>query len=65
MDIDDSTNPSSNDDIEQNFLNQFQCLGTTDRDELVTQFQSVSGEDLNYTTARFFLDMNNWYVWND
>lgn len=52
---------TSNDiEIEQSFLQQFSCLGTTDHDELVSQLQKVLGNQLNYTTARFFLDMNNW-----
>lgn len=32
---------------------------TTDKEELIKQFQSI-GENLNYTTATFFLDMSNW-----
>ncbi|EAT32984.1 AAEL014760-PA [Aedes aegypti] len=47
------------DDIEQNFLTQFSSMVTTDKDDLVKQFQSI-GENLNYSTATFFLDMNNW-----
>lgn len=49
-------------DIEQLLLHQFSRMGTTDHDELVSQLQKVLGNQLNYTTARFFLDMNNWYV---
>lgn len=49
-------------DIEQFLLHQFSRMGTTDHDELVSQLQKVLGNQLNYTTARFFLDMNNWYV---
>lgn len=47
-------------DIEQLLLHQFSRMGTTDHDELVGQLQKVLGNQLNYTTARFFLDMNNW-----
>lgn len=48
-------------DIEQSFLQQFSCMGTTDRDELIQQLQKLLGTQLNYSTAAFFLDMNNWY----
>jgi len=47
-------------DIDQNFLQQFSCLGTTDRDELVKQLQILVGNNLNEAAAAFFLDMNNW-----
>uniref|UniRef100_A0A182PFX6 N_BRCA1_IG domain-containing protein n=1 Tax=Anopheles epiroticus TaxID=199890 RepID=A0A182PFX6_9DIPT len=47
------------DDIEQNFLTQFSSMVTTDKEELIQQFQSI-GENVNYTTANFFLDMTNW-----
>lgn len=65
MDIDENTGqgpPSSQQsvDIEQLLLQQFSRMGTTDHDELVNQLQKVLGNQLNYTTARFFLDMNNW-----
>lgn len=66
MDVDENTGqgppPSSQQtsDIEQMLLHQFSRMGTTDHDELVNQLQKVLGNQLNYTTARFFLDMNNW-----
>lgn len=49
-------------DIEQSLLRQFSCMGTTDKDELVQQLQKLLGSPshLNYSTAAFFLDMNNW-----
>uniref|UniRef100_A0A6M2DIG0 Nbr1 FW domain-containing protein n=1 Tax=Xenopsylla cheopis TaxID=163159 RepID=A0A6M2DIG0_XENCH len=47
-------------DLEQSLLQQFSCLGTTDHDELVSQLQKILGNNLNETTARFFLDMSNW-----
>lgn len=64
MDIDENSGqgppPSQGGDIDTSFLQQFSCLGTTDHDELILQLQKVLGNQLNYTTARFFLDMNNW-----
>ena len=50
------------DDIESNLLQQFSCMGTTDHDVLISQLKKLVGEDVNETTASFFLDMNNWYV---
>ncbi|XP_012279704.1 uncharacterized protein C6orf106 homolog [Orussus abietinus] len=48
-------------DLDQNLLHQFSCLGTTDKDDLVKQLQRLLAESqLNETTATFFLDMNNW-----
>lgn len=66
MDIDENTGqgtpPSQppTGDVEQFLLHQFSRMGTTDHDELVNQLQKVLGNQLNYNTARFFLDMNNW-----
>ncbi len=65
MDIDENSSgqgppPSQGGDIDTSFHQQFSCLGTTDHDELILQLQKVLGNQLNYTTARFFLDMNNW-----
>lgn len=62
MDIDKETEaPGSNNiDIEQSLLQQFSCMGTTDKDELVQQLQKLLGSHLNHSTATFFLDMNNW-----
>uniref|UniRef100_A0A182IKB7 N_BRCA1_IG domain-containing protein n=1 Tax=Anopheles atroparvus TaxID=41427 RepID=A0A182IKB7_ANOAO len=54
-----STSTPLTDDIEQTFLTQFSSMVTTDKEELIKQFQSI-GENLNSTTATFFLDMSNW-----
>lgn len=59
MDVDENITQQNN-DIDQLLLQQFSCLGTTDHDELVGRFQKLLGDQLNYPTARFFLDMNNW-----
>lgn len=66
MDIDENTGqgppaPSQQAaEIESLLLHQFSRMGTTDHDELVNQLQKILGNQLNYNTARFFLDMNNW-----
>ncbi|XP_034950115.1 protein ILRUN [Chelonus insularis] len=49
------------DDFDQHLLQQFSCMGTTDKDDLVKQLQRLlAGSQLNEATATFFLDMNNW-----
>jgi len=64
MDVDNSqsegTGGGGGVDIEQSLLQQFSCMGTTDKDELVQQLQKLLGSQLNNSTAAFFLDMNNW-----
>lgn len=64
MDIDNETDGhgGTDMDLEQSLLQQFSCLGTTDKEELVKQLQKLIGSQLNETTASFFLDMNNWLV---
>ncbi|XP_013786782.1 uncharacterized protein C6orf106 homolog [Limulus polyphemus] len=47
-------------DLDANLLQQFSCLGTTDRDVLVSQLQKLLGNQLNAAGCAFFLDMNNW-----
>lgn len=64
MDLDnglpDGSGNNTSMDIEQSLLQQFSCMGTTDREELVQQLQKLLGSNLNSSTAAFFLDMNNW-----
>ncbi|GIY98810.1 protein ILRUN [Caerostris extrusa] len=47
-------------DLDAGLLQQFSCLGTTDRDVLISQFQKILGDELNPAGCAFFLDMNNW-----
>jgi len=35
-------------------------MGTTDHDVLISQLRKLVGDDVNESTASFFLDMNNW-----
>lgn len=63
MDIDNSSEMATNSggiDIEQSLLQQFSCMGTTDREELIKELQKVLGCNVTYAVASFFLDMNNW-----
>jgi len=55
MDCDDGIKENSVDQL----LNSFSSLQTNEKDDLVVGFQSIANE-LSYTTARFFLEMNNW-----
>ncbi|XP_059617415.1 protein ILRUN [Phlebotomus argentipes] len=55
-----SPEPRAQDDIDQTLLQSFSCLGTTDHEELINQLQQIIGQQISYTTAKFFLDMNNW-----
>lgn len=47
-------------DLVQGLLQQFNCLGTTDHEELVQQMLQILGHELTYSAAKFFMDMNNW-----
>ncbi|KAG8193834.1 hypothetical protein JTE90_029567 [Oedothorax gibbosus] len=47
-------------DLDAGLLQQFSCLGTTDRDVLISQLQKLLGDQLNPAGCAFFLDMNNW-----
>lgn len=47
-------------DLDAGLLQQFSCLGTTDRDVLISQLQKLLGNQLNPAGCAFFLDMNNW-----
>jgi hypothetical protein len=47
-------------DMETSLVQQFNCLGTTDKEVLVAQLQKLVGPQLNASAAQFFLDMNNW-----
>lgn len=47
-----------NSDLNQ-LMNSFSSMQTNEKDDLITGFQNITKE-LSYTTARFFLEMNNW-----
>ncbi|VDM20643.1 unnamed protein product [Hydatigera taeniaeformis] len=50
----------SNSEIDAQLLEQFRCLGTDDRDELVKNFNHVVGENVSSGICHFFLDLANW-----
>ncbi|XP_066586487.1 protein ILRUN [Prorops nasuta] len=47
-------------ELDQHLLQQFSCLGTMDKDDLVNELRRLLGDSINVPTATFFLDMNNW-----
>lgn len=48
------------DPVDGTFLRNFGSMGTTDKDVLISQFQSLLGFQLNPAGCAFFLDMANW-----
>lgn len=52
--------PPADFDIDSLLLQKFSCLGTTDHDDLIKQFQIIMNNQINSETARFFLEMSNW-----
>lgn len=60
MDCEEENPIKESQDINQ-LLNSFSSLQTNEKDDLVIGFQNIANE-LSYTTARFFLEMNNWWV---
>jgi hypothetical protein len=49
-----------NDPLDQNLLRQFNCLCTTDKENLVKGLRELIGDQLTESAAVFFLEMNDW-----
>ncbi|XP_061908010.1 protein ILRUN-like [Entelurus aequoreus] len=47
-------------DVDQELMQKFSCMGTTDKDILISEFQRLLGFQLNPAGCAFFLDMTNW-----
>ncbi|XP_057686358.1 protein ILRUN-like isoform X1 [Corythoichthys intestinalis] len=47
-------------DVDQELTQKFSCMGTTDKDILISEFQRLLGFQLNPAGCAFFLDMTNW-----
>ncbi|XP_038134438.1 protein ILRUN [Cyprinodon tularosa] len=47
-------------DVDAELMQKFSCMGTTDKDVLITEFQRLLGFQLNPAGCAFFLDMTNW-----
>ena len=43
-------------------VTQMGCLQTQDKEELVNQMLRLVGTNINYNTAVFYLEMNQWNV---
>ncbi|XP_001354618.3 protein ILRUN [Drosophila pseudoobscura] len=52
--------PTNDFDIDSLLLQQFSCMGTTDHEDLISQFQSLMNNQMNRESARFYLEMSNW-----
>uniref|UniRef100_A0A8C7U897 Protein ILRUN n=1 Tax=Oncorhynchus mykiss TaxID=8022 RepID=A0A8C7U897_ONCMY len=47
-------------DLDPELMQKFSCMGTTDKDILIAEFQRLLGFQLNPAGCAFFLDMTNW-----
>ena len=47
-------------DLDQDLMQRFSCMGTSDKDTLISDFQRLLGFQLNPAGCAFFLDMTNW-----
>uniref|UniRef100_A0A8C4REW9 Protein ILRUN n=1 Tax=Erpetoichthys calabaricus TaxID=27687 RepID=A0A8C4REW9_ERPCA len=47
-------------DLDPEFMQKFSCMGTTDKDVLISEFQRLLGFQLNLVGCTFFLHMTNW-----
>ncbi|XP_040060815.2 protein ILRUN [Gasterosteus aculeatus] len=47
-------------DVDAELMQKFSCMGTTDKDVLISEFQRLLGFQLNPAGCAFFLDMTNW-----
>ena len=47
-------------ELDQDLMQRFSSMGTTDKDVLIREFQKLAGNNLNPSACAFFLDMNNW-----
>lgn len=60
MDVDNGSDGPCQGGIDQSLLQQFSCMGTSDKEDLISELQKIMCGKINYSTASFFLDMNNW-----
>ncbi|KAK7082690.1 hypothetical protein SK128_002555 [Halocaridina rubra] len=47
-------------DIDGGLVRQFNCLGTTDKEVLIKELQTLVGAHLNDINAKFYLEMTDW-----
>lgn len=48
--------------LDQDFLMQFSCMGTQDKDILIAELHGILDSQLSREGCAFFLEMTNWYV---
>ncbi len=46
--------------LDQDFLTKFSCMGTQDKDVLISQLHGLLDSQLSREGCAFFLDMTNW-----
>lgn len=47
--------------LDQDFLMRFSCMGTQDKDVLISELHGILESQLSREGCAFFLDMTNWY----
>ncbi len=47
-------------DLDQDFLTKFSCMGTQDKDVLISELHSIL--EISRNDCAFFLEMSNWWV---
>jgi len=50
------------DELDTGLLEQFGCMQTLDHDDLIGQMMRLVGANINISTAKFYLEMNQWNV---
>ena len=45
---------------EWDLINQLNTMGTRDKEELLSQFQSIVGTQMSPGCSKFYLEMGNW-----
>lgn len=48
--------------LDQDFLMRFSCMGTQDKDILISELHGILDSQLSKEGCAFFLDMTNWYA---
>jgi len=50
------------DDVDTGLLEQFGCMQTLDHDDLISQMMRLVDANINISSAKFYLEMNQWNV---
>lgn len=63
MSLDDFNNDKN--DLESSLLQQFSCMSTNNKDDLIKEFQRLlAPNDLNAEGCKFYLELANWNLQN-